>query len=140
MTVMPAGTVTVKSKLALSRGLSLTGYQAGEPCGSPTTNAPSSVGTQPSIDWSGSVTICGCPAYATSMVKVEPLLTPCAGVMISSCPSRTNEARRPSTVTLGMSNPRRSKSKRERSCAACAVITATPSRRRVAGSYDSVSA
>src|SRR6266545_352083 len=62
ITVRPSGTVTVKSKVALSRGLSLTGYQAGDPCGSPTTNAPSSVGTQPSIDWSGSVTTDGSPA------------------------------------------------------------------------------
>src|SRR5919197_4947113 len=62
ITVRPAGTVTVKSKVALSRGLSLTGYHAGDPCGSPTTKAPSSVGTQPSIDSSGSVTTCGSPA------------------------------------------------------------------------------
>src|SRR6266568_949568 len=55
ITVRPAGTVTAKSKLALSRGLSFTGNQPGDPCGSPTTNAPSSVGTHPSIDWSGSV-------------------------------------------------------------------------------------
>src|SRR6185312_12771932 len=53
MTVRPWGTLTLKSKLALSRGLSFAGYQAGEPCGSPTTNAPSSVGTQPSTELSG---------------------------------------------------------------------------------------
>ncbi len=62
ITVSPSGTATSKSKVALSRGLSLTGYQAGDPWGSPTTKAPSSVGTQPSIDPSGSVTTCGVPA------------------------------------------------------------------------------
>ena len=62
ITVSPSGTVTLKSYVALSRGLSLTGYQAGEPCGSPTTKAPSSVGTQPSIEPSGSVTTVGVPA------------------------------------------------------------------------------
>src|SRR6476469_258611 len=56
ITVRPSGTVTAKSKVALSCGLSFTGYQPGEPCGSPTTKAPSSVGTQPTIDPSGSVT------------------------------------------------------------------------------------
>jgi hypothetical protein len=62
MTVIPAGTVALKSYVALSRGLSLAGYHAGDPCGSPTTNAPSSVGTQPSIEPSGSVTTDGMPA------------------------------------------------------------------------------
>src|SRR5215208_6659368 len=62
MTVRPSGTVTAKSNVALSWGESLTGYQPGEPCGSPTTKAPSDVGTQPSIDWSGSVTTLGAPA------------------------------------------------------------------------------
>ena len=60
--VSPAGTVTRKRYVALSLGVSFTGYHAGEPCGSPTTNAPSSVGTQPSIAWSGSVTTDGVPA------------------------------------------------------------------------------
>src|SRR4029453_15985182 len=40
ITVSPAGTLTLKASPPLSRGLSLTGYQAGEPCGSPTTKAP----------------------------------------------------------------------------------------------------
>src|SRR5436190_13533119 len=61
ITVSPVGTVTAKSNVALSRGVSFTGYQAGDPCGSLTTNAPSSVGIQPSIDWSGSVTTAGVP-------------------------------------------------------------------------------
>ena len=61
MTVSPAGTETLKSYVALSRGLSFTGYQPGEPCGSPTTNAPSSVGTQPSGEPSGSITTVGVP-------------------------------------------------------------------------------
>jgi hypothetical protein len=60
--VRPAGTVTRMSKVALSRGLSLTGYHPGDPCGSPTTNAPSSVGTKPSIESSGSVMTSGTPA------------------------------------------------------------------------------
>ncbi len=61
MTVSPRGTVTLKSNVALSRGVSFTGYQPGEPCGSPTTNAPSAVGTQPSSASSGSTTIDGSP-------------------------------------------------------------------------------
>ena|SRR5215218_2239757 len=60
--VMPSGTVIAKSKVALSRGESFDGYQPGEPCGSPTTNAPSAVGTQPSIEPSGSVITSGTPA------------------------------------------------------------------------------
>jgi hypothetical protein len=60
--VMPSGTVISKSYVALSRGLSLDGYQPGEPCGSLTTNAPSSVGTHPSSDSSGSSTGSGFPA------------------------------------------------------------------------------
>src|SRR6478609_9683453 len=59
--VSPAGTVTEMSYVALSCGLSLQGNQPGDPCGSPTATAPSSVGTQPSIDWSGSVTTVGVP-------------------------------------------------------------------------------
>src|SRR5262245_45835695 len=61
-TVRPSGTLMRKSNAALSRGLSFAGYQPGEPCGSLTTKAPSSVGTQPSIDVSGSDTTLGCPA------------------------------------------------------------------------------
>src|SRR5512132_1392132 len=72
MTVSPSGTVTRKSYRALSRGLSFTGYQPGEPCGSPTTNAPSSVGTQPSIDPSGSVMTGGVPAKCTATVNDGP--------------------------------------------------------------------
>src|ERR671914_246711 len=53
---MPAGTVTSKSYVALSFGESFTGYQPGDPCGSLTTNAPSWVGIQPSIELSGSTT------------------------------------------------------------------------------------
>jgi hypothetical protein len=55
ITVLPAGTVTAKSNVALSRGVSLTGNQPGEPCGSLTTMAPSSVGTQPSLESSGRI-------------------------------------------------------------------------------------
>ena len=53
MAVKPSGTVTANSYVALSRGLSLAGNHPGEPCGSSTTNAPSSVGTHPSIEPSG---------------------------------------------------------------------------------------
>ena len=82
--VNPAGTVTENAYVALSRGLSLAGNQAREPCGSPTTNAPSSVGTHPSIEPSGSVTTGGTPVYPTSTTNVEPDGSPVAGVMISS--------------------------------------------------------
>src|SRR5918995_3909998 len=67
--VLPSGTVIAKSNVALSFGLSLTGNQPGEPCGSFTTNAPSAVLTQPSNDSSGSMTVCGTPLYSTSTVK-----------------------------------------------------------------------
>ncbi len=40
----------VKSQVAKSLRLSFTGNQLGVPCGSFTTNAPSSVGIQPSFD------------------------------------------------------------------------------------------
>ena len=60
--VCPSGTVIAKSYVALSFGVSLTGYQVGEPCGSLTTNAPSSVGIQPSLDLSGSMTGLGWPS------------------------------------------------------------------------------
>ena len=58
---VPRGTVIEMSKLALSVGWSLLGNQVGEPCGSPTTKAPSLVRTQPSIDPSSSVISCGLP-------------------------------------------------------------------------------
>src|SRR4051794_35008586 len=61
ITVRSSLTVTAKSYVALSPGLSFAGYQPGEPCGSPTTNAPSFVGTQPSIASSGSVITDGSP-------------------------------------------------------------------------------
>ena len=48
------GTVIAKSKVALSVGWSLQGNQVGEPCGSPATKAPSSVGIQPETEPSGS--------------------------------------------------------------------------------------
>src|SRR3954447_22058648 len=95
--VSPAGTAIAKSKVALSCGLSLQGNQPGEPCGSPTLTAPSSVGTQPSIDWSGSVTTVGVPRYPTITVKLRPASKPAAGVMISSWPSRVNVAAAPLT-------------------------------------------
>ena len=60
--VRPSGTVIAKSYVALSLGVSLAGYQLGEPCGSFTTNAPSSVGIQPSFDLSGSMIGFGWPS------------------------------------------------------------------------------
>ena len=54
ITVLPFGTVTLKSHVAKSLRLSFTGSQLGVPCGSFTTKAPSSVGIQPSRAWSGS--------------------------------------------------------------------------------------
>src|SRR3954464_13423927 len=67
--VMPSGTVAWKVNVALSVGWSLDGSHAGAPCGSPGTNAPSSVGTQPSMESSGSVMTGGVPAYFTTTVK-----------------------------------------------------------------------
>src|ERR671915_527097 len=54
------------SYLALSRGVSLTGYQPGDPTGSLTTKAPSSVGIQPSLVPSGSMISSGRPAWAAA--------------------------------------------------------------------------
>ena len=94
----PAGTVIANSNVALSRGLSLTGYQPGEPCGSLTTKAPSSVGTQPSIDSSGSVIGSGLPAYFTRTVNREPRSSLVAGLILTSCtPGRAKWARLPLT-------------------------------------------
>ena len=47
--------------VALSVGVSFTAYQDGEPCGSFATNAPSSVGMNPSGEPSGSVTALALP-------------------------------------------------------------------------------
>ena len=57
--VSPAGTAIRIVYVALSLGVSLAGNQPGAPCGSPTTNAPSFVGTKPSIESSGSVITLG---------------------------------------------------------------------------------
>jgi hypothetical protein len=114
--------VTLKRNVALSRGVSFTEYQAGDPCGSPTTNAPSSVGTQPSIESSGSVT-------------TDPDL----GVITSSCsPARVCDASRPLTSRLEIVKPRRSRLKRDKFCVAVAVITAVPVSWLPLGSQDSV--
>ena len=82
--VMPFGTVIAMSNVALSRGLSLAGYHPGEPCGSLTTNAPSSVVTQPSLLSSGSMTSVGSPLYSTRTTNVLPLRSGTRGVMTSS--------------------------------------------------------
>src|SRR5262245_36649428 len=134
ITVKPAGTVTVKSYVALSRGLSLAGYHAGERCGSLTTNAPSSVGTQPSMDPSGTVSTDGTAPSPTTTVNAAPTGSPATGVITSSCPSREKVAGRPSTVSRSMSKPRRSRSKRDKFWVAVARIVAVPPSRRVAGS------
>ncbi len=101
--VRPSGTVISKSYVALSCGLSLAGYQPGEPCGSLTTNAPSSVGTKPSLLPSGSMTGAGEPSYSTCTTKREPSRRPRCGVTVSSCPERLNAASRRSTVSSVMS-------------------------------------
>lgn len=59
--VSPFGTVTVRSYAALSLGWLLPGNQAIDPVGSPRASAPSSVGSQPSSDSSGSVMVFGDP-------------------------------------------------------------------------------
>ena len=51
---------------------------------------------------------------------------PVLGVTISSCPSRVNVAARPSTSSREIEKPRRSRSNRDRSCVAVAVIVAVP--------------
>src|SRR3954447_9562129 len=135
--VTPAGTVTWKSYVALSSGVSLQGYQPGEPCGSLTTKAPSGVLTQPSIEPSGSVTAVGTPLDRTTTVNPVPARSGTAGVTTSSWPSEggwANEAGRPSTVTAETVRlRRRSRSKVRSGCVAVAVIVAVPSSRPVAG-------
>ncbi len=59
--VRPCGTVMVMSYDALSVGWLSDGNQVMAPCGSFATNAPSSVGIQPSGEPSGSVTGPGLP-------------------------------------------------------------------------------
>jgi len=59
--VRPLGTVMVMSYDALSVGWLFAGNQVIAPWGSPATNAPSSVGIQPSSEPSGSVTGLGLP-------------------------------------------------------------------------------
>jgi hypothetical protein len=111
----------------LSCGESLTGYHAGEPCGSLTTNAPSSVGTQPSIELSGSVTTLGVPLWSIVTVKLRPERIPVDGVITSSCsPARAKVAAAPSTSSREIVKPRRSRSKRERFWVALASMTAVP--------------
>src|SRR6476469_6608306 len=80
ITVRPSGTVTWKSKVALSCGVPLTRYQPGVPCGAPTTKAPAADGTHPSIEPSGSVTTWGTPAYAMETVTERPTRRPLLGV------------------------------------------------------------
>ena len=104
--------------MALSRGVSFTAYQPGEPCGSLTTNAPSSslssVGIQPSIDSSGSTTGTASPSYSTVTRKCSPLRSFFFGQITSSCPSSWRKsARRKFTVTRDtVSVSRRSRLKR----------------------------
>ena len=120
--------------MALSRGVSFTAYQPGEPCGSLTTNAPSpslsSVGIQPSIDSSGSTIGTASPAYSTVTRKCSPFFSFFSGQITSSCPcSWRKSARRKSTVTRETVRvSRRSRLKRYRFWVARARITVTPSR------------
>lgn len=57
----PFGTVTEMSYDALSDGWWLPGNHTMDPAGSPRASAPVSVGSQPSLDPSGSVRVCGVP-------------------------------------------------------------------------------
>jgi hypothetical protein len=98
--VLPFGTVMAKSNDARSLSESLTGIHPGVPCGSPTTNAPSSVGTHPSMASSGSTTGSGRPAYSTPTTNRVPRRSPRGGVMTSSCPLWLKVARRRFTVTF----------------------------------------
>ncbi len=131
---LPRGTVTRKSNVALSRGLSLAGYQPGEPCGSLTTKAPSSVGIQPSIELSGSTTTSGTPSYFTSTSNSCPAASGDAGVMISSCPSRAKVAGASSTLSAPIAKPRKSRLKRLSASVAVARTVAWPPSTSVAGS------
>jgi hypothetical protein len=80
--------------------VSFTGNHPGEPWGSFTTNAPSSVGIQPSIDSSGSTIGSGCPVYSTTSTKGWPFFSFGRGSIESSCPSWVNDAACPPTVTF----------------------------------------
>src|SRR3954449_4972850 len=82
--VSPAGTLIRTVYVVLSFGVSLDGNQPGEPWGSPTTNAPSFVGTKPSMESSGSVITFGTPPYATVTRKGRPRRSGVAGVIFSS--------------------------------------------------------
>ena len=90
--VSPSGTVTEMSKSALSFGLSLAGYQPGDPCGSLTTYAPSSVGTKPSIESSGSVIGTTTPEYSTTTENCVPSRGFSRGKTVSSWPECDHSA------------------------------------------------
>jgi hypothetical protein len=131
------GTVIRNVYEALSLGWSLHGNQVEEALGSSPMNAPSSVCTKPygEPNTIGEPTIvCGTPPYATETANREFLRWPCRGVMISSWPSRRKPAGCPSTVTLCTVSCCRSRSNRDRSWVARAVIVTTPSSRPDAGS------
>src|SRR3954449_6043352 len=60
-TFRPFGTVTVKSYVALSWVVSLTGYQVADPNGWDSATAPSWVAIQPETPSDGSLISCGTP-------------------------------------------------------------------------------
>ena len=135
---MPSGTVARKVNVALSVGLSLTGIHAGAPCGSPGTNTPSSVGTQPSIEPSGSVMTGGVPSYDTVTVKVCPALSFGLGVTTSSWPSRVKSAGCLPTFNDVIFGPWKSRLNLSMSWVASAVMTVVAFMILVAGSYEKV--
>ena len=139
--VSPSGTVTEMSKSALSFGLSLAGYQPGDPCGSLTTYAPSSVGTKPSIESSGSVIGTTTPEYSTTTENCVPSRGFSRGKTVSSWPECDHSAASilkpcfvPVLMLVTVRKSRRSRLKLLRPCVASATIVAVPTSRSVAGS------
>src|SRR3954451_19156158 len=86
--------------VALSVGTLLVGNHVIAPTGSFTTKAPSLVGTQPSLEPSGSVYAAIVLAYVTVVVKALDAGMPCGGVTMSLPVSCLNAAGAPPTSTL----------------------------------------
>ena len=112
-------------------GVSLTGNQVGEPCGSLATNAPSSVGMNPSSEPSGSMTGLACPPYVTTTVNDAPLRNRGRrgdDEFLHEGRGCCHVAARPSTTVTELTCMlrRRSRSKRDRSCVATALMRAVP--------------
>lgn len=126
------------SYVALSEGWLFPGNQAMDPVGSPSARAPSSVGSQPSAEPSGSVMVTGFPEYRTTVRNSEPFRSASAGRIVSSCPARSNVAFFPSTVTPATVRPLRSRLNALRSWVAFAVMSAVPDSRFRSASRVSV--